>query len=254
MTSNEKWTKKHAAALVATVALGFSAGACGGTDTPGSRQPPATIAPVPPRTTTTIVDEDFADNEFKWLNDPGSSLNDGRWSLSMPAGFSFEAFNGDGVIAKHPKAAQLAQSAVFHPEDFTAVGFTCHFAEQHLGDLDQPGIIWYGLGIGPKGATILKKENTVEGDLKVLGSDPKVKLGTKPVQIQAWCWTEENGSVTLDLLVDGKHVVHAIDAKNALPPGGFGFSGQAKSILEADSSDKVFSVDDYKVDVGAKSS
>lgn len=242
------------AAFVATVALSFSTGACGGTDTPGGPEPKATIAHVPERTTTTIVDENFADNELKWLNDPGSSLKDERLSLEVPAGFSFEAVNGDGVIAAHPKAAQLSQSAVFMPEDFTAVGFTCHFAEQHLGDLDQPGIIWYGLGIGPEGATILKKENTVEGELKTLASDPKVKLGTKPVRIQAWCWTEKDGSVTLDLLVDGKHVAHAVDAKNALPPGEFGFSGQAKSILEADSSDKVFSIDDYKVDVGAKSS
>ena len=58
--------------------------------------------------------------------------------------------------------------------------------------------------------------------------------------------------MTLDLLVDGKHVVHAIDTKIPLPPGGFGFNGQAKAILDSDSSDKVFSVDDYKVEVGAE--
>lgn len=243
---------RAAAVFVATVALGFSTGACGAPDPIDSPDPSATIAPVPPRKTTTIVDEDFTDNEFKWLNDPGSSLKGERWSLSMAAGFSFEALNGDGVIAKHPEAAQLSQSAAFYPAHFTASGFTCHFTEQNIGDLSQPGIIWYSLGVGPEGATILKKENTAEGELRTLAADPKIKLGTKPVRMQAWCWTEKDGSVTLDLLVDGKHVLHAIDTEDPLPPGGFGFNGQAKSILDSDSSDKVFSVDDYKVEVGAE--
>ncbi len=251
----ESLQSRGIASFVAAVALGVSTGACGGTDAPGSSpETPATIAPVPARTTTTIVDEDFADNEFKWLNDPGSSLKDERLSLTVPPGQSFKAVNGDGVIAQHPNAARLSQSAVFYPEDFTATGFNCHFTEQNLTDLDQPGIIWYRLGIEPEGATILKKENTVEGAVKTLASDPKVKLGAKPVQMQAWCWTEDDGSVTLDLLVDGKHVLHAVDEKNPLPAGGFGFSGQAKSINEADSSDKVLSVDDYTVDVDEKSS
>ena len=250
----ESLQSRGIASFVATVALGFSMGACGGNDAPGGPESPATIAPVPARTTTTIVDDDFADNELKWLNDPGSSLEGGRLSLTVPAGQSFKAVNGDGVIAQHPNAARLSQSAVFYPENFTATGFNCHFVEQNLGDLDKPGIIWYSLGIGPEGATILKKENTVEGEVKTLASDPEVTLGAEPVRMQAWCWTEEDGSVTLDLLVDGKHVAHAVDEKDPLPAGGFGFSGQAKSIEEADSSDKVVSIDDYQVDVDAASS